>query len=936
MNITRRAALLGGLSLPLVAIAMRSGASGTTAETLPNPLIVAITGGNADSAPRRLAALLAPLLERTIAVTLGIAPISEGVSRLEPRSKLAQQLRTMADTFPDLLELAIDAQTVFSEDPYFQLRQASIAQAAFSWAMNTRGDYEKQPLLTALTLITSSPLRSSEDLAGVRAAGIRTAIRVPGDEGSRLRNPVLSGGYIMTSTGLANTFGDDATTTLSEAVAGQPRPPRAIQKGIQIAAAKHDPIIVHIPLSSVDSLSDIDLSAYATELAKVLAAARDQGTVRCILPHDLYVQSRQGPSRYVIVRVDDYHLSPATDVAHREFTSDLLRAGIPLTEAVIPGGQNSLGADGISKAHIEGLLSNPNYDIATHGLNHTAEEFVGLSSDESGDMLRRATSEMYRATGKLPMTFVPPNNAFDAATLSALETCGVPMLSADKHDYKWIWGMGQGGILQLSNTVAFEKGWDGEVPYFETGEVLKFFGSRNDAVFMIHPATLNLPEKRHKVMDTLAALASLPGTQLTNFESYYKAVTPEMPVLKLVQSARARTVVTDAGAATVTADMERKLKQDAAVAWQYFERGTAKNDGMAPATAWEEAGKLQGYAFATMWDIGSFIMANVSAHRIGLIDQTRFETSIQRIIDFLGRSAYRYKAVNLPEAERPIGRERGQRKGFDSADVGRLLITLKILDRYTEQSFPVADLVTTWGLQASIIDGDMHDIGTRTTTSVQQNSYAHYPARGFRLWGVDVNPVYQERNPLADMDATLRFLEEVRSRGRIATEPSTTEEVELGASAYGKIIADVLHAAQIKRYEETGIPTCVSECPIDQPPWFTYQGYQIGGNGSTWVVDAPSPSGKRQIIRLGDAIRLVSTKGCFLWLATRPDAYSQMLYALAREKGQTNGFGFASGIYEATREPTIHSDVNTNGIILEAIAYIINGRSPLMTLSRQD
>jgi hypothetical protein len=128
----------------------------------------------------------------------------------------------------------------------------------------------------------------------------------------------------------------------------------------------------------------------------------------------------------------------------------------------------------------------------------------------------------------------------------------------------------------------------------------------------------------------------------------------------------------------------------------------------------------------------------------------------------------------------------------------------------------------------------------------------------------------------------------------------------------------------------------VSECPIDQPPWFTYQGYQIGGNGSTWVVDAPSPSGKRQIIRLGDAIRLVSTKGCFLWLATRPDAYSQMLYALAREKGQTNGFGFASGIYEATREPTIHSDVNTNGIILEAIAYIINGRSPLMTLSRQD
>ncbi len=38
--------------------------------------------------------------------------------------------------------------------------------------------------------------------------------------------------------------------------------------------------------------------------------------------------------------------------------------------------------------------------------------------------------------------------------------------------------------------------------------------------------------------------------------------------------------------------------------------------------------------------------------------------------------------------------------------------------------------------------------------------------------------------------------------------------------------------------------------------------------------------------------------------------------------GARPGLGFASGIYAATGQPTSeYSDVNTNGIILEAVAY---------------
>jgi hypothetical protein len=174
-------------------------------------------------------------------------------------------------------------------------------------------------------------------------------------------------------------------------------------------------------------------------------------------------------------------------------------------------------------------------------------------------------------------------------------------------------------------------------------------------------------------------------------------------------------------------------------------------------------------------------------------------------------------------------------------------------------------------------------------------------------------------------------VEELQQRGRIATEPSTTEQIEVGSSDHGTLAADLLYAAQIDRYEATGILTCVSEGPADREPWFTYQGYQLGPDGGSWEVDHPSEANSFSQKQLKN-LRTISTKGCFFWLAARPGRYSKTLYDTARTSGLTDGYGFASGIYENTLEATLHSDVNTNGIILESILYILSGSKPAITL----
>ena len=101
-------------------------------------------------------------------------------------------------------------------------------------------------------------------------------------------------------------------------------------------------------------------------------------------------------------------------------------------------------------------------------------------------------------------------------------------------------------------------------------------------------------------------------------------------------------------------------------------------------------------------------------------------------------------------------------------------------------------------------------------------------------------------------------------------------------------------------------------------------------NGGSFTVDTQKTSAPDKAAKLADSLRLVSAKGAYLWHAARPGDYSNTLVDLIRNKAKMPGMGFSSGISEKTGKAVPVTDINTNGIILEAVAYILGGRKPLL------
>jgi hypothetical protein len=82
--------------------------------------------------------------------------------------------------------------------------------------------------------------------------------------------------------------------------------------------------------------------------------------------------------------------------------------------------------------------------------------------------------------------------------------------------------------------------------------------------------------------------------------------------------------------------------------------------------------------------------------------------------------------------------------------------------------------------------------------------------------------------------------------------------------------------------------------------------------------------------KFAEDFRVISSKAAFLWFAAFPDDYTQKLWEGVRETARAKEFGFHPGVYEKSGVAPQNIDVNTNAMILSSIAYILNGRQPLI------
>lgn len=156
--------------------------------------------------------------------------------------------------------------------------------------------------------------------------------------------------------------------------------------------------------------------------------------------------------------------------------------------------------------------------------------------------------------------------------------------------------------------------------------------------------------------------------------------------------------------------------------------------------------------------------------------------------------------------------------------------------------------------------------------------------------------------------------------GPMGAEPLLMEALEFGMSPESAYLADVLFAAQLEEYEETGRLICVSEGPINSTPWFLYQGLQFDALGRVWATDTVAGLEEHRSEAFRDEHLSVSSKAAYLWSAYKDHPLSDKLLSFVREKARTP-YGFASSINEKTGEPSrTYSDINTNAVILQSIA----------------
>lgn len=383
----------------------------------------------------------------------------------------------------------------------------------------------------------------------------------------------------------------------------------------------------------------------------------------------------------------------------------------------------------------------------------------------------------------------------------------------------------------------------------------------------------------------------------------------------------------------VSTSLRRDLEQDAARAWEFFQPKGKFLPGMLPATSWRANGSIDNYPVLAMWDTGSLILAYISARMVGLLSETGFEERIKGVLSFLDKAVFRWGKETLPNYQTYITDGRILERGYDATDTARLLVSLKILDQYTKQSFGIDKLVSSWGIAATIRDGRIHDIKRGKLISDPSYLYSSYVSRGYDLWNFAHDPLL-DPHPLRSEQAKAAFLKKVSSTGVVSTEPQVTEQIELGYSETAKLLADILFQAQEKRFERTGYLTCVSEAPIDAEPWFIYQGYQMPEDGATeggeWIVAALKKDARWKTEKFARETRLAVSGAAFLWFADRADDYSDRLYQHIREGAFIEGVGFSPGIYEHSKRADQIPDINTNALILESVAYILNGRKPLL------
>jgi hypothetical protein len=366
----------------------------------------------------------------------------------------------------------------------------------------------------------------------------------------------------------------------------------------------------------------------------------------------------------------------------------------------------------------------------------------------------------------------------------------------------------------------------------------------------------------------------------------------------------------------------------ARLAWTFVENNTQASTGLAQAH--------DNFQFVTTWDIASQIAATYSAHELGIIDNTNYDTRIKKILATLttlplyqGAAFNRFYDSKTGQMVDRSFKASTTGFGWSTTDIGRLLTWLRVLavnqPQYSAQATAIKNrlnmsrLISGGTLQGVDVDANGNTVSYAETGL----GYEQYAAGGFALWSQRAS---NSLNPTAYAKATsvlgVNVWIDSRGSARLTSEPYIMMGLETGF--WAPALNDQAHAvlaAQQARNDQQGIITIVTEDAMPDAPYYFYY-YSVYHSGKTFVVEGPG---------YGTVVsnpRWVSSKAAFAWRALIPTAYTLKAFN-AVQAAAIPGDGWGAGVYEGTLKPTGYATLNTAGMILESALYQKNGKPVL-------
>lgn len=373
--------------------------------------------------------------------------------------------------------------------------------------------------------------------------------------------------------------------------------------------------------------------------------------------------------------------------------------------------------------------------------------------------------------------------------------------------------------------------------------------------------------------------------------------------------------------AASASNVDEKLYRDVArLSWSYLNSNYQPSTGFVNATpTWYNT---------TLWDLGGQLLAFHAAKELGLLAKDDYEKRTRKTLSTLeGLKLADGVAYNRIYSTKD-GSPNAAGAGWSATDLGRFLLALKILAVREPQFAEQAERIARRNVFAKIAKGGyLHgrSVGPRGASDFQEGriGYEQYVAAGFSQWGVDVSKAQTlsaNGKPVTVMGVPL--LADARGYDRLLSEPFILYGLELGLDGDLKTLARGVLSAQEARFKATGQVTIVSEDAMPVKPHYFYY-YCVYCNGKPFVIGLSSPK------QTFEEPRWVSTKAAFGWHALMPDAYTaRAIEYIAPARDATRGW--ATGVFEKTRESTRTYDVNTAVVLMEIAYYQLRGRRPLM------